>query len=31
MSILKQEGAWWLAEMAGGRKGLIPSNYVQLI
>jgi len=30
LTIISQEGAWWSAEL-GGRRGFIPSNYVQLI
>lgn len=30
ITILKQEGEWWEGEM-NGRKGLLPSNYVQFI
>jgi hypothetical protein len=30
LTILTQDGQWWTAEL-NGRKGLIPSNYVQLL
>ena len=30
LSVLQQNGDWWLAEL-NGRRGLIPSNYVSLI
>eukprot|EP01128_Nolandella_sp_AFSM9_P007001 TRINITY_DN3726_c0_g1_i1.p1 TRINITY_DN3726_c0_g1~~TRINITY_DN3726_c0_g1_i1.p1 ORF type:complete len:160 (+),score=27.13 TRINITY_DN3726_c0_g1_i1:181-660(+) len=30
LSIVSQDGQWWTAELQG-RRGLIPSNYVQLL
>jgi len=30
LTVLKQDGDWWTAEL-NGRTGLIPGNYVQLL
>ena len=31
MVVLRKEGNWWNAEHGDGRKGYIPSNYVEAV